>query len=417
MSRTCLPVLLGCLAIAGSARAQERPPIENASETVTPGAATTADPERPPRQPGQPGPGGAPDGGDGVPVQPRVRYPGGPGTDEEVRRVTRYLQESQSGVPLYLVFEEMIEELVAELQDAPRETISPLAVRRVRVSRQLSAWFSDQIQAQIINAVQQHTPHTVRRCLTCDSIRSRVDDDQWVVTLGVADQEQLRREAELLGVRTFMDVRVAYYPDQNVATLMAEIFSAENGNVEWSRSYRSDATTAAILRTGQRIETREERVEELDRRLAQRPSLSHQPFLGVGLIPYSGAQDIIFGAMLGYRLIEHFGEDQRWLFALTAEAFLNWSDQPLFGGFVNAGLQYDLLPPNLNDFVFRVGAAVGAFIAGSEGNSFVAEITADGVFQFLLGLGISVFYFVPVEFAGGDLGGFGGKARFTITFR
>src|SRR5690606_26581077 len=94
-----LVILLGCVAIAGAAEAQERPPIENASESITPGAETT------PRRPGEPGPGGAPDGGEGVPVQPRVRYPGGPNTDQEVRRVTRYLQESQSGVPLYLVFE------------------------------------------------------------------------------------------------------------------------------------------------------------------------------------------------------------------------------------------------------------------------------------------------------------------------
>lgn len=409
--RTALAFVVAFTAPALGRAQEPAPPLENAS-TVEPRLQPAE-----PLPPGTPGPGGAPDGGPGTPVQPRVRYPGPPNPEEEVRRIERYLGESREGVPLYLVFEEMIEELVAELQDAPRETISPLAVRRVRVSRELSAWFSDQIQAQIINAIQQHTPHAVRRCMTCDSIRSRVEDDQWIVTLGVADQEQLRREAELLGVRTFMDVRVAYYPRQNVATLMAEIFRADDGNVEWSRSYRSDATTSAILRTGERIETREERVRELDRRIAQRPSLAHQPYLGAGFIPHTGAQDIIFGAMAGYRLIEHFGDDQRWLFSLAAEAFLNWGQQPLFGGFVNAGIQYDILPANLNDFVFRVGAAAGAFIAGEQGNSFVGEIIVDGIFQFMLGMGISAFYFVPVELGDGDLGGFGGKVRLTFTFR
>jgi hypothetical protein len=373
-------------------------------------------PVEPVIDPDHPGPENAPDGGPGRPVGPRVRYPGGPQADEPA--VTRYLRESAEGVPLYLVFEEMIEELTSELQDAPRERLSPMAVRRVRVSPQLSAWYADQIQAQIIASIQEHTPHTVRRCVRCDAIRSRVEDDEWVVTLGVADQEQLRQEAQILGVRTFMDIRVAYYPRHNVATLLAEVISAEDGTVEWSRSYRSDATTAAILRTGDRIESREERVEELERRLDQRPYLEHQPLGGAGLIPYSGEQGIIFGAMLGYRMNEHFGEDRRWIFSLAAEIFANFSENnPLIGGFANVGIQYDILPPNLNDFVFRLGAAAGAFFAGQEGNSFVGEITVDGVFQFMLGVGISAFYFVPVEFAGADLGGFGGKARFTITIR
>lgn len=353
----------------------------------------------------------------GEPVRPQARYPAPATPFDDPPRVLAHLAESGERVPLYLVFEEMIEELISELQDAPRDRVSPLAIRSVRGGRPLSADYLDQVEAKVIQAIHEHTSHTVRRCLTCGSIRSRVEDDAWIVSLGIADHEQLVREAERLGVVAFMDLRISYLPEQNVAMLMAEIFRAEDGTVVWSRSYRSDATTAAILRTGERIESRAERVEELERRLDQRPLLEHQPSIGGGFIQISGPEGIVFGAMVGYRLEERFGEDRRWLFSLGGEGFFNFSSQPLIGAFVNVMLQYDVIPPNLNDFVLRTGPALGAFIAGQEGNSFVAEWTADGIFQFLLGVGISVFYFVPTDFGGQDLGGIGAKVRFTVNFR
>lgn len=398
-------LLLGVLATSPAAaqRAEE-------AEAPSDDARNTDEPT--PRR----GPRAAPDGGEGVLVR-RARYPSRnePGPDPEA--VARYMREGAEAVPLYQVFEEMIEEVVAELQDEPREDLSPLAVRRVRGSPQLSAWFLDQVEAQLVGMISEHTPHTVRRCVTCDSIRSRVDEDDWVVSVGLATQEQLRREATRIGVRNFLDVRVAYYPEANIAALHAEVFSAEDGTVVWSGAYRSDATTAAILRSGERIQSREERVADLERRIQMRPHLGHQVSAGAAFIPYEGEGGTIFGGTVGYRLIEHFGPDLRWSFGLGATGFLNLSDNPLMGGFLDVTLQYDVLPENLNLFVLKTGPSIGAFFAGEQGNSFVVEWTIDAVFQFLLGIGISAFYFVPVEFANADLGGFGGKARFTVNFR
>ena len=350
--------------------------------------------------------------------EPREDFPRHPMRESEPdsEQLRQMLADADDQVPLYLVFEEMIDELVAEIQDEPRVRISPLSVRRVRVSRQLSPWFAEETQAKIVSAIQQHTQITVRRCTTCESLRSRVDGDHWVVTMGIADQAQLRREAETIGVNAFLDVRVAYYPQSNVATMVAEAIEATNGTVIWSRSFRSDATTAEILRSGEELQTRQERVEELERRIDMRPHLGHQVSLGAGLIPYTGAQGNIIGGMLGYRLVERFGEDLRWSFSFGGEGFLNAGANALAGGFVNVQMQYDLLPPSLHKVQLRTGLAVGGFIAGSEGNSFVAEWSADVVMQFLLGLGINLFYFVPVEFGEGDLGGFGGKVRVSVNF-
>ncbi len=386
----------------------ELPPEGEPAEAETDGAEDG--------EPEGPAPGGAPDGGPGTPVQARVRYPS-VGVREEQTRVEEMLRASPEAVPLYLVFEEMIEELVSELQDEARQRVSPLAVRRVRVSPSLAGWYADQLEAKIIAAISQHTPHTIRRCVTCGSLRSRVEGDDWVVSLGISDQAQLRREAELLGVQAFLDVRAGYYPADNVATLMAEVFSAEDGTVLWARSYRSDATTAAILRTGDRIESREERVEELERRLDNRPLLSHRGSAGVAFIPYDGPQGTIFGLTLGYHLQERFGAAREWIFLIGAEGFLNWSDEPLFGAFIHGSLQYELLGTNLHEFSLRTGPGLGGFIAGEEGNSFVAEWSVEGVFQFMLGAGVSAFYFLPVTLSGFDLGGFGGRAHVTVTFQ
>lgn len=352
------------------------------------------------------------------PVEPRLRYPAIGEAAENIGLAQQRIEESTDSVPLYLVFEEMIEEAIAELQDADVGEISPIAVRSVRASPQLSAWYVGQVQQQLTAQIIEHTAHQIRHCITCESLRSRVEDGDWVITLGVANHRELQQEAELLGVQSFMDIRLGYFPEQNVASLAIEIFTPARGTIQWARSYRSDATTAAILRTGDRMETRAERVEELERRLDSRPSVMHQPSIGAGFIQISGPEQFVFGAMLGYRLFEQFGGDRRWLFSLGGEGFFNFDTAaPLIGGFINAALQYELLPPNLNDFSLRTGPALGAFLAGSEGNSFVAEWGIDGVFQFLLGAGISIFYFVPTPLGDQDLGGFGGKARFTVTFR
>ena len=95
-----------------------------------------------------------------------------------------------------------------------------------------------------------------------------------------------------------------------------------------------------------------------------------------------------------------------------AEGFANFSDaNPLLGSFVGATLLYEIIEPNLNSPTYRTGPTLSGFFAGTEGNSVALEWGFDVALQFRLGLGLSIMYFNPVEFAGGDLGGLGYKFR------
>src|SRR5690606_6272540 len=114
--------------------------------------------------------------------------------------------------------------------------------------------------------------------------------------------------------------------------------AADDGRVLWTETYRSDATTAAILRTGDRVLPRVERVKELERLLEARPTYGHILYVGGTHIPHDGPRGGITGAALGYRLYEKFGKDRRWMFGIGAEGFANFGDNALLGSFVGATL-------------------------------------------------------------------------------
>lgn len=326
--------------------------------------------------------------------------------------VARQLQTSANSVTLYQLAEEMVDEALSDIADLNPSVVAPVAVRNLDVSPNLSMHFGDFVQSTFVSAVANLTDIRIKRCVACRAMRSRVEGDDWVVSLGLTEHDDLRREAERLGVKTYLDLRFHFFPEANVAAMQLELFRADDGAILWSQTYRSDATTAAILRSGDRVVGRAERVRELERKIEERPYYGHILYVGMSTIPYDGPAGAITGAALGYRLYERFGEDRRYLFGVGAEGFANFSDaNGLLGAFVGATFQRELLPPNLNSLKLRTGPTVGGFFAGSEGNSFSAEWGLDAVLQFRLGAGISLMYFLPTEYAGYDLGGFGFKAR------
>ena len=56
------------------------------------------------------------------------------------------------------------------------------------------------------------------------------------------------------------------------------------------------------------------------------------------------------------------------------------------------------------------------FVAGIQGNTLSFESMFDVIMQFRLGLGLSIYYAIPVAFGAYDVGGLGYKFRFTFNF-
>lgn len=335
----------------------------------------------------------------------------------EVRDATRRQLNSEARtVHIYQLVEEMIDEIISDVAQLNVRAFSPVAFRNMNLTPNLSAQFGEFVESTLISALVTHTDVNVRRCVACNSLRSRVDEDDWVVSMGLVHHEDLVAEAARIGANSFLDARLSYFPGANIVAMQVEIFRAEDGAVLWTETYRSDATTAAILRTGDRVESRAERVAELERRIDARPYYGHTLTAGATYIPYDSPRGGLSGASIGYRLYERFGPELRYYFGIGAEGFANFSDDAILGSFIYATLQMQLSQPNLNSPIYRTGPAVGGFFAGTEGNSFFAEWGIDAVLQFRLGAGASIFYFLPTEFAGYDLGGFGLRGRVTFNW-
>lgn len=324
----------------------------------------------------------------------------------------REIRTGDGVVHIYLLAEEMMDEIVSKLVELNVKAISPIAIRPISLTSNLNQQFGDFVEATLVTNIANNTDMVVKRCAACGAMRSRIENGQWVVTLGITSQEDLRREAKRLGVKAFLDIKFSYFPGANVVAMNVEITRADDGAILWTDTYRSDATTASILRSGDRVISRAERMKELERKIDARPYYGHMLYVGAAFIPFDGPEGGIGGASMGYRLYERFGEDRRWTFGIGAEGFANFSDaNPLLGSFVGMTLQWEILEPNLNSPTYRTGPTISGFFAGSEGNSVALEWGFDVTLQFRLGLGASIMYFNPVEFAGGDLGGLGYKLR------
>ena len=339
-------------------------------------------------------------------------------SEEVQRRVRQYIDSSQGKITVYQVVAEMVDDLTADLSQVNVAAVSPIALRGVALSPNLSSAFGDWLSAELITTLAKHTDIRVKRCVSCQALRTKMDGNEWVVTLGHVTQQELAAEARNLGVNAYMDATLAYVPGANIVSMNVQIYRAEDGKILWAETYQSDATTAAVLRSGDRVLTRAEARAELVRKIEQRPYYGYQLLAGAGLIPYdSPTTSSLSGFMIGGRLYEKFGEDKRFLYGFHGESFINLSeDNSILGAFLGVIMQYELGEPNLNSPVYRVGGIVEGFIAGTEGNSFALEANFETILQFRYGASIGAFYFFPTPFAGADLGGPGLKARFVINW-
>jgi hypothetical protein len=335
---------------------------------------------------------------------------------EYEERMRKYIRSGDSNITIYQVTQELLDDLLADIRDLRLDQASPLAIRGVGLSPNLSPLFGQWVEGELTARLVQSSKITVRHCVSCQALRTDVEGGEWVLKLGWTTQADMRASAETLGVTAFMDAFVSFVPGANQVMLTVRVYRADTGAVLWAESYTSDSSTAAVLRSGERVATREEAYKELVRRVEQRPYYGYTLYFGGGMIPFAGAAGNIDFNTLGIRFYEKFGEDQRTLFGIFAESALNIFSNPLMGAFFGGVMQHRINRPNLNDIQLWAGGALQFFIAGLQGNTLAFEGNVDVIMQFRLGLGASLFYAIPVEFGSADIGGLGYKFRFTFNF-
>jgi hypothetical protein len=332
-------------------------------------------------------------------------------------QVEQLVQRSQSSIDFFELVDDILDEIARQLAREDPNLMSPMSIRLVRLSANLRPEFARTLETRLIARLVNSTNVKVTVCAECTSLRSRVEDGNWMVTMGAVKQEDLRRIGQTTGIKTFMDVDFTYAPNSNVVWMQAVAFRASDGGVVWSDAYRSDATMAALLRTGRRIPTRAERAAELEQKINARPNYGYAASLGVAQVGYNAPTGSIAGAQVSLRFHEKFGEDLGSLFGLSAGIFTtgppSMSKVPsaLNSIMLGAYFSHNLSPPNLNRAEVWFYTEGGGMFSGNEGNTFYVEGGLDTHLKWRLSLQGGLMYVFPTKFSNYDLGGVGFRLR------
>jgi len=352
----------------------------------------------------------------------KKRKPAPSGLTEEL------IKSSQGDMSFYELVDEMLDEVAYQLGKQDALALSPLAIRLVRLSPDLEPEFAATLQARLLARITNTTGIKTTLCVECTSLRSRVEDGQWLVTLGAVRQEDLRRVAAAQGITTFLDLDFTYSPRSNVIWMEAVAFRARDGSVQWTDAYRSDATTAALLRTGRRLPSREERLAELEGKIAARPSYGYSVALGMMKYSYDGPTGDIMGPQATIRIHERFGEEQSQLFGLSVGIFSTGapsqngtSDISKGSTTINSvvsGAYYSqrVTSPNLNRPELWPYVELGGIFSGNQGNTGYGEAGLDLHLKWRFSLVGGLMYVLPTKFAYYDLGGLGWRLRLAFNW-
>jgi hypothetical protein len=338
-------------------------------------------------------------------------------------QVEQLVQRSTSSIDFFELVDDILDEIARQLAREDPNLLSPMAIRLVRLSANIRPEFARTLETRMIARLVNSTNVKIIVCAECTSLRSRVEDGNWMVTMGAVKQEDLRRIGQSTGIKTFMDVDFTYAPNSNVVWMQAMAFRASDGGVVWSDAYRSDATMAALLRTGRHIPTRAERAAELEQKINARPNYGYAASLGVAQVGYSAPTGSIAGVQFSLRFHEKFGEDMGSLFGLCIGMFTTGppkdagtTPQALNSGQLAAYFSHNLSPPNLNRAEIWLYAEGGGWFTGNEGNTFYLESGLDTHLKWRLSLQGGLTYVFPTTFSGYDLGGVGFRLRVAMNW-
>ena len=181
-----------------------------------------------------------------VQVEPKVtKAPAGPS------QVERLLQRSQGTIDFFDLVDDILDEIARQLGKEDAALLSPLAIKLVRLSSNLQPEFARTLETRLIARISQATTVKISMCAECTALRSRVENGNWILTLGAVNSDELRRIGVQTGVKTFMEVDFTYSPASNVVWMAAIVYRASDGVILWSDAYRSDADDDRAAAHGQ----------------------------------------------------------------------------------------------------------------------------------------------------------------------
>ena len=346
----------------------------------------------------------------------------GPKPTASPGQVEQLVQRSNTAIDFFELVDDILDEITRQIGREDPALLSPMAIRLVRLSSNIRPEFARTLEARLVARLVTGSSVKVTICAECTALRSRVEDGAWTVTLGAVRQDDLRRLGVSTGIKTFMDVDFSYSPQSNVIWVEAVAFRASDGGVVWSDAYRSDATMAALMRTGKRIPTRAERAAELEQKIAARPNYGYAASLGVAQMGYTAPTGDVAGAQISLRFHERFGEQNTSLFGMTAGVFTTGppregkNPQALNSIMLGAYYSYDLSPPNLNRPEVWVYGEAGGMFSGNEGNTFYVESGFDVHLKWRLSLQGGLMYVFPTLYSNYDLGGLGFRLRTALNW-
>lgn len=268
-----------------------------------------------------------------------------------------------ASIPFHQVLDELLSELHRDVRVLARDDISPLALASVEVTPNLTEDALVVLENGVTTTLQQIQGLQQVRCAACVSIRSRVEDDSWVVSRGITSRADARRVASDLGVKSFLFVDLEWVETrkQDYLVLNAEITQATSGMIIFSRRYLSTKTRAAYKRRGKKRLTDTPRVQEVLELLQEKPQYTHQ--LGVANV---SLPDDVRAVGFSYRLGEIIGEEKRWTYGFTIQPYFTTNaSSTRVGAALNLDIGYTARFANKYIPSLRFGPAVALYLGNT----------------------------------------------------
>ena len=123
------------------------------------------------------------------------------------------LQRSQEQpIDFYDLVDDIMDEIARQLGKEDPNLVSPMAIKLTRLSSNLRPEFARTLETRLIARLSQATSVKMAMCAECTALRSRVENGNWILTLGAVNQDDLRRIGAQTGVKTFMELDFTYSP-------------------------------------------------------------------------------------------------------------------------------------------------------------------------------------------------------------